>query len=125
MAIAQEKTILPLQFAASPPYGFVSDYQAIRVRNLEKSLPEIIRGILSQHSNKSVRRGFVSALCNSRSYHAARSSLTILQQNFSPLTRKEKPKIFEASTENDQIRGFNEVTRFISKLRKEFESDKD
>lgn len=124
MAIALKKTILPLQRTVSP-YGFVSDYQAIRVTDLEKSLCELIRGILSQHHKErgSVRRRFVTALCSSTSFHAALSSLLVLQRNFFPLTHKEKAKILEASRRNDQIGGFREVTRFISKLKKELERE--
>ena len=127
MAIARGKTILPLQYATPQPYGFISDYQAIRVRNLEKSLPQIIRSILTEHPQKRnlFRRRCVSALCNCETFYEARDSLSILQQAFSPLTRKETAKIFEASKKNNQIGGFSEVTRFISKLKKDFESDKD
>src|SRR5439155_14043835 len=48
MAIAQEKTILPLQ-CPEPVYGFVSDYHAIHATDLGKSFCELIRGILSKH----------------------------------------------------------------------------
>lgn len=125
MAIAQRKTILPLQFPVRP-YGFTSDYQAISVTDVEESFWELIAGILSRHPKErgSIRRRLVSALCGSTSFHAARNSLLVLQHNFFPLTRKEKAKILEASKVNDQIGGFGEVTGFISKLKKELESKK-
>lgn len=123
MAIAQRKTILPLQYP-EPPYGFVSDYHAIRVTDLGRTLCDVIRGILSQYPKERspVRRRFVSALCKSTTFHAALSSLLVLQHNFFPLTRKEKAKILEASKKNNQIGGFKEVTRFILQLKKELES---
>lgn len=100
MAIALEKTILPLR-CPTFPYGFVTDYQAIhgRAANLGKSLCELIRGILSRFPKKRryVRQRIVSALCSSESFHAALSSLSVLQSNFFPLTNKEKAKILEAS----------------------------
>lgn len=125
MAIAQRKTILPLQCPVRP-YGFASDYQAISVTHVGESFWELIAGILSLHPKErgSIRRRFVSALCGSTTFHAARYSLLVLQHNFFPLTRKEKAKILEASKVNDQIGGFSEVTGFVSKLKKELENKK-
>ena len=122
MAIALRKTILPLQ-CLEPVCGFVSDYHAIHAADLGTCLWDLIRGILSRHPEEraSLRRRFVSALCNSTTFHAARSSLLVLQHNFFPLTQKEKVKILEVLKKNDQIGGFKEVTLFISKLEKELE----
>lgn len=124
MAIAQRKTIIPVS-APTAPYGFVADFQAVDInpRDSGADLWRIIKGIANQHvwGRKQIRRRTMELLCQSSSFHQSRNMLRILDRVFSPLTRVERKKIYEASMTNDQIAGYTEVVNFIQSLDREFE----